>query len=467
MEINDFFILMKGELFLAVMIFLLLFIKVGKGMQNASLLTLIQVLLFVNFLVSLTFNREGVLFGDMFITNSLVAFQKSILSLGTFLISLLSTDWLKKHSHLPEFFLLMFSSLLGMFFLISSGNLLMFYLSLELATIPVAALANFDLEKRKSSEAAMKLILSSAFSSGILLFGISLFYGATGTINFSQLPGHINASAMQILAFVFLASAFGFKLSAVPFHFWTADVYEGSPIAVTSFLSVISKGSMAFIFLTVLYKVFQPLSEVWYALLMILSLATMFIGNLFALRQQNIKRFLAFSSIAQVGFILMGMSSNADMGLASVVYFVLIYVFSNLAAFGVVSVISAHTGKEHINDYKGLYQTNPFLSWTLALALFSLAGIPPTAGFFGKLFLLAAGASKGHYWFVIFAALNLVISLYYYLNIVRVMFMDKSRHPIQSIKNNRAANFALGICLAGIVLIGLVSWFYEYIQTLM
>lgn len=467
MEINDFLILMKGELFIAVIIFLLLFIKVGREMQNVPLLTLVQVLLFINFLLSFAFNREGQLFGDMFQTNSLVAFQKSILSLGTFLISLLSTEWLKKHAHLPEFFILMLSSLLGMFFLISSGNLLMFYLSLELATIPVAALANFDLEKRKSSEAAMKLILSSTFSSGILLFGISLFYGATGTISFAQLPGLINGSAMQILAFIFLASAFAFKLSAVPFHFWTADVYEGSPIAVASFLSVISKGAMAFIFITALYKVFQPMSEVWYVLLMILSLATMIVGNLFAIRQQNIKRFLAFSSIAQVGFILMGVSSNADMGTTSVVYFVLIYVFSNLAAFGVASVIADQTGKEQINDYKGLYQTNPFLSWTLALALFSLAGIPPTAGFFGKLFLLTAGASKGNYWFVTIAALNLIVSLYYYLNIVRVMFMDKNRQPIKNIKNNKEVNIALAICLAGIVAVGLFSWFYEYINALL
>lgn len=467
MEINDFLILMKGELFIAVIIFLLLFIKVGREMQNAPLLTLVQVLLFINFLLSFALNREGQLFGDMFQTNSLVAFQKSILSLGTFLISLLSTEWLKKHAHLPEFFILMLSSLLGMFFLISSGNLLMFYLSLELATIPVAALANFDLEKRKSSEAAMKLILSSTFSSGILLFGISLFYGATGTISFAQLPGLINGSAMQILAFIFLASAFAFKLSAVPFHFWTADVYEGSPIAVASFLSVISKGAMAFIFITALYKVFQPMSEVWYVLLMILSLATMIVGNLFAIRQQNIKRFLAFSSIAQVGFILMGVSSNADMGTTSVVYFVLIYVFSNLAAFGVASVIADQTGKEQINDYKGLYQTNPFLSWTLALALFSLAGIPPTAGFFGKLFLLTAGASKGNYWFVTIAALNLIVSLYYYLNIVRVMFMDKNRQPIKNLKNNKEVNIALAICLAGIVAVGLFSWFYEYINALL
>jgi NADH-quinone oxidoreductase subunit N len=282
--------------------------------------------------------------------------------------------------------------LLGMYFMISSGNLLMFYLSLELSTIPVAALANFDLEKRISSEAAMKMILSSAFSSGVLLFGISIMYGATGTINFAELSRHLDNGPLQILAFVFLFTGFAFKLSIVPFHLWTADVYEGGPIAVTSFLSVVSKGSVAFIFTLALYKVFQPLYERWYDMLVILSIATMVIGNLFALRQQNIKRFLAFSSIAQVGFILVGISSNSNTGMAAVVFFVLVYIFSNLAAFGVAAAISSQTGKETINDYKGLIGTNPFLGWILALALFSLAGIPPTAGFFGKLFLLSAGA---------------------------------------------------------------------------
>jgi len=266
---------------------------------------------------------------------------------------------------------------------------------------------------------------------------------------------------------VFLVSAFGFKLSVVPFHLWTADVYEGSPIAVTSFLSVVSKGSMAFIFITALYKVFQPLNDVWYNIIMILSLATMIVGNLFALRQQNIKRFLAFSSIAQVGFILLGMSSNDAAGSTSVTYFVLIYVFSNLAAFGVASVISSHTGKENIDDYKGLYQTNPFLCWTLALALFSLAGIPPTAGFFGKLFLITAGASKGNYWFITMAALNLVVSLYYYLRVVRAVFMDKNEQPIQKIRGSRSVNFGLAICIAGILLAGVVSSMYNYIHALL
>jgi NADH-quinone oxidoreductase subunit N len=459
-------LLLKNELWIAVIIFVLLFIKIGKGLKNDSFLTLVQVLLFANVVVGLLFWKNGSVFSGMFYTNSVIAFQKFILSVAVFLVSLLCADWLKKTPHLPEFFVLLLSAQLGMFFMISSGNLLMFYLGLELSTIPVAALSNFDLEKRTSSEAAMKMILSSAFSSGILLFGISLVYGATGTISFSELPQALNSAPLQILAFVFLVSAFGFKLSVVPFHLWTADVYEGSPIAVASFLSVVSKGSIAFIFLTALYKVFQPLSGVWYNMIVILALATMIIGNLFALRQQNIKRFLAFSSIAQVGFILVGMSSNGAVGLTSITYFVLIYVFSNLAAFGVASVISEKTGKENIDDYKGLYQTNPFLSWTMALALFSLAGIPPTAGFFGKLFLITAGASKGNYWFITMVALNLVVSLYYYLRVVRAIFMDKNEHPIERIKGSRAVNFGLTICAAGIVLVGLVSWIYEYIARL-
>ena len=308
------------------------------------------------------------------------------------------------------------------------------------------------------------MILSSAFSSGVLLFGISLVYGVTGTISFATMPALLDGSPLMIMAFVFLFTAFAFKLSIVPFHLWTADVYEGAPFAVTSFLSVISKGSVAFIFMATLYKVFEPMQEVWYNMIMVLSITTMIIGNLFALRQQNIKRFLAFSSIAQVGFILVGMSANSPVGTASVVYFILIYTFSNLAAFGVGAAIAAQTGKEKIDDYKGLYQTNPFLSWVLALALFSLAGIPPTAGFFGKLFLITAGASKGNYMFITIAALNMIVSLFYYLKIVRAMFMDKNEQPIEKINMQASTKFALIICAVGIVLLGLLSWVYDYIQ---
>lgn len=463
---NEILTILKSELVITFIIFLLLALKLGKGVKNSSMLMLIQVLLLLNFISGFFFNRDGVLFDGMYHTGSLIALEKSILNLGVYLISLLFADWFKKSEHLAEYFILLLSALLGMFFLISSGNLLMFYLSLELATIPVAAMANFDLEKKISSEAAMKMILSSAFSSGILLFGISLVYGATGSISFAELPGLLNTSPLHILAFVFLFTAFAFKLSVVPFHLWTADVYEGAPVATTSFLSVISKGAIAFIFISALNKVFQPLNEVWYTMVMILSIATMIIGNLFALRQQNIKRFLAFSSIAQVGFILVGVSGTEPQSTGAVVFFILVYVFSNLAAFGVAGVLSAVAGKERIDDFKGLYQTNPFLCWIMALALFSLAGIPPTAGFFGKLFLLTAGGSKAAYFFIIIAALNMIVSLYYYLRVVRAMFMDKNEDPIAKVRIDPSVTLGLVICAAGIVLAGILSWIYDYIQSI-
>ncbi len=463
---NEFFLLMKSELMVTAIIFLLLFIKVGKGMQNERLLPLIQLLLLLNVIFGFFFNQEGNAFGDMFHSTPMIVFEKNILNVGVYLISMLFSDWFKKTAHLAEYFLLMLSALLGMFFMLSSANMLMFYLALELASIPVAAMANFNLTQKQSSEAAMKMILSAAFSSGILLFGISLIYGVTGTINFEELSNYTTLSPLYTMAFIFLFSAFAFKLSVVPFHFWTADVYEGAPIATTSFLSVISKAAVAFILITVLYKVFQPLQNIWYVLVLLLAFITIVIGNLFAMRQQNMKRFLAYSSIAQVGFILVGISGSNTTGISSVVYFLLVYVFSNLAAFGVVSVISEQVNKESISDYKGLYQTNPLLTWVLALSLFSLAGVPPTAGFFGKFFLLTAGGAKASYAFMIVVVLNMVISLYYYLKVVRAMFIDQNETPIAAIQISAPVKLALIICSAGILLIGLFGWIFDFIQSL-
>ena len=463
---TEFLQLMKAELILTLLVFILLFIKIGKGIKNETLLPLIQFLLLLNFIAGFLGNAEGSVFGSMYHTNSLIVFEKNILSGGVYLISLVMSDWLRRSEHLAEFFLLLLSSLLGFFFLISSGHLLMFYLALELATIPAAAMANFDLARKRSSEGAMKMILSSAFSSGILLFGISLLYGTTGTMELNALTAQLNASSLQILSFIFFFAAFAFKLSVVPFHLWTADVYEGAPIPTTAYLSVISKGATAFIFMTFLYKVFQPLLDVWYTLLVILALTTLVIGNLFALRQQNIKRFLAFSSIAQVGFILVGMTGNNVGAVTSVVYFILIYVFSNLAAFGVAAVISTQTQRENIDDYKGLYATNPFLSWILALALFSLAGIPPTAGFFGKLFLLTAGGTNSAYWFILAAALNMIISLYYYLRVVRSVFMSKQDEPIPALNLSAPVKLGLILCGIGILAVGLFGGVYDHIAKL-
>jgi len=464
---NDFFILMKFELLIAIIIFILLFMKVGNSeWKNETILNIVNALLLINFIIGFFMNTDGTLFGDMFRTNKLIQLQKNILNLGTLIISLQAYSWLKNHKHVLEFYILLLSTLLGMFFMISSGNLLMFYLGLELSTIPLAAICNFDLEKRQSSEAAMKLIISSAFSSGLLLFGISLIYGATGTLNFSELSQHINGSALQLFACILLLAGFAFKISVVPFHLWAADVYEGSPVTVTSYLSVISKAAFLFVFVSVLYNVFKNISNAWYNIIFLLSVLTMFVGNLFALRQNNLKRFLAFSSITQMGFILVGISGNSQMGSASVIYFLLIYIFSNLGAFGVIAFVSAITGKENMDDYKGFYKTNPFLSWVLTISLFSLAGIPPTAGFFGKFFLIMAGAGKGNYLLITIAALNMIISLYYYLKVVKAIFMDVNEQPIEKLSIHILPKLAMLVCVAGIIVVGFIPAIYNYIYSL-
>src|SRR4249919_223464 len=271
--VNEFLILMKQELVITLIIFVLLFIKLGKEeTKNETLINLVNILLTLNLVSGFLFQQSGILFGDMFRTTELFTFEKNLLNLGTLIISLQSYNWLKDHKHVAEFYMLLLSTLLGMFFMLSSNNLLMFYLGLELSTIPLAALANFDLDKKKSSEAAFKMIISSAFSSGLLLFGISMLYGTSGTLSFAELPAHITGSPLQIFSFILLLAGFGFKISAVPFHLWTADVYEGSPVAVTAYLSVISKGAILFVFVSVLYTLFKPLASTWYQVIFLLSI---------------------------------------------------------------------------------------------------------------------------------------------------------------------------------------------------
>ncbi|MBN8851054.1 MAG: NADH-quinone oxidoreductase subunit N [Sphingobacteriales bacterium 50-39] len=463
----DIILSLRQELIVAVIIFLLLFIKIGAAAyRTEAMLHFINLLLLANLLLGFFQGGDATLFSGMFHTNRLIVLEKSMLNLATLIVSLQAYSWLKGHRQVLEFYMLLLSTLLGFFFMISSGNLLIFYLGLELSTIPLAALSSFDLEKRRSSEAAMKFILSSAFSSALLLFGISLLYGATGTLGFDTLAGRLDGSAFQLFAFIFILSGFAFKISAVPFHLWTADVYEGSPVTVTAYLSVVSKGAVFFIFILALYTVFKPLAGNWYKIVVLLSVLTMVTGNLFALRQDGLKRLLAFSSIAQSGFILAGITGSSRGGEASVIYFILVYIFSNLGAFGVVSFISAQTGRESVNDYRGLYATNPLLSWVMAISLFSLAGIPPTAGFFGKFFLLMAGAGKGNFVFIGIAALNMVISLYYYLRVIKAIFMDSQPEPIGKLKIPLLPKIAFLVCVAGIVMTGLVGGIYDYIYSL-
>jgi len=362
--------------------------------------------------------------------------------------------------------MLLLSAQLGMFFLISSGNFLMFYLAMELATIPLAALSNFDLDRPKSSEAAFKSIMSSAFASAIMLFGLSLMYGTTGTLDFAEMQMLVTGSSLQVLAFIFVFAGIAFKLSLVPFHLWTADVYDGSPVPVTATLAVISKATFIFVFMSTMFTVFANFFMVWDKVVMISIIATITIGNFMAVRQTNLKRVLAFSSIAQMGYLLLGVASTSVQGASSVLYFMLIYVFSSVAIFAVVGLIFYQTGKEDVADLRGFYKNNKLLSWVMAVALFSLAGIPPTAGFFGKYFLLTSGAAKGDYMVLTVAILNMIVSLYYYLRIVKAMFIDKSENDFERISVSPIVTVSIVICIAGVLLTGMSGEVYEQIKSL-
>jgi NADH-quinone oxidoreductase subunit N len=408
------------------------------------------------------------LFGSMYITDELRVLLKNILSVCTLIVLLQSSSWLRNPEHEAKqgaYFLSIFSTLMGMYFMISAGNFLMLYLGLELATLPLTLLSAFDKNLRRSAEAGVKLLMSSAVSSAVLLFGLSMTYGIYGTLQFAELTLLSDNSALSVLALIFFLSGLGFKLSLVPFHLWTADVYEGAPLPVTTYFSVVSKGAALFTLMLVLYQVFGNQPHIWTSAVYVLSIGTMLIGNLFALRQKNMKRFLAFSSITQAGFMMLGFINTESLGMSTIVYFMIIYAFSNLAVFGILSIVHNATGKESMDDFNGFYSTNPGFSLIMLVSLFSLAGIPPVAGFFGKFFLFAAAASKGMYVLVLFAVLNATVSLYYYLLVVKAMFINESENPIAPLRSTFYEKVALTICVTGVIVIGFVSSIYDYIHS--
>ena len=392
---------------------------------------------------------------------------KSILSIGTLIVFLMAHEWMRRPDTAikqGEFYILTLSTLLGMYFMISAGHFLMFFIGLETASIPMAALVAFDKYRHHSAEAGAKYILTALFSSGLLLYGLSLIYGTVGTLYFADIPARLTGEPLQIMAFVFFFSGMGFKISLVPFHLWTADVYEGAPSTVTAYLSVISKGSAAFVLMAILIKVFAPMVEQWQEVLYWVIIASITIANLFALRQQNLKRLMAFSSISQAGYIMLGVISGSAQGMTSLVYYVLIYMFANLAVFTVITIVALRAGKFTLEDYNGLYTTNPKLAFLMTLALFSLAGIPPFAGFFSKFFIFAAAFEGGFHLLVFIALINTIISLYYYLKIVKAMYINKSDEPIAAFRSDNYTRASLAICTLGIVVLSIASVVYQSID---
>jgi NADH-quinone oxidoreductase subunit N len=337
---------------------------------------------------------------------------------------------------------------------------------MELSTLPLTALACFNTEERKSSEAGIKYVFSSAVSTGISLFGISLLYGAVGNLSFSHIEANLQPSMLSTMAILFILSGFAFKMAVVPFHLWAADVYEGSPTPVTNYLSVVSKASVVFILLTVLYMLFGSFQSLWLYSIGIIAALSMTIGNLFALRQQNLKRFLAYSSISQMGFVLVGISGVSKLSIDSVIYFVIIYMVSNVAMFSIAQAVSSASGKEEIRHFSGFYKSNPFYAIVFAISLFSLAGVPPTAGFFGKLFLLTSGMGSGKWILLSNAAVNLVLSLYNYLRVIKTMFIDETSDPIPALKPEFNRDTVLVICIIGIIALTFAGNLFNSIDTL-
>ena len=465
------FLQMREEFSLLTVMIILLVYDIFAGKNSTKYFQPVAIILLTTHTILNFVPRDAFhIAGGMFEYTPMQTVVKSILNVGTIIVLLQAHKFLNEDANRikrGEFYFLTLSTLLGMYFMISSGNFLMFFIGLETASIPMATLVAFDKSNRKAAESGAKYILSAVFASSISVFGMSLIYGSCGTLYFSDLANIITSSnPLQIMAFVFFAVGLFFKISLVPFHLWTPDVYEGSQTNITSYLSVISKGAAVFVLFTLLTKVFGHLVEQWQPILYGLIVITITLGNVFAIRQQNLKRFFAFSSISQAGYIMLAIITGTALGMTSLVYYVLVYMFSNLAAFGVISVIEERTGKVQIDDYKGLYQTNPKLSFVMMLALFSLAGIPPFAGFFSKFFVFSAAAAHqtlGYYLLVFIALVNTIISLYYYLIVIKAMFLTKSENPIETVQSDFAGKLSLVVCTLGILLVGLVSTIYTQI----
>lgn len=439
--------------------------------------TLICVLLTAHILLNICPTEAMTAFGGMYQTNASISVIKTVLALGTLIVVIQAKEWLSRTDTSfkeGEFYMLIVSTLLGMNMMISANHFLLFFLGLEMASVPMACLVAFDKYRHHSAEAGAKFILTATFSSGVMLYGISFLYGAVGTLYFDDMATRLTVSPLTIMGMVFFFSGLGFKISLVPFHFWTADSYQGAPTTVTGYLSVVSKGAAAFTLCAILVKVFAPMVEYWQYLLYIVIVLSITIANLFAIRQSELKRFMAFSSISQAGYIMLAVIGNSTMSVSALIYYVLVYVVANMAVFTIISAIEEHNGgTTDMDSYNGLYNTNPKLAFLMTVALFSLGGIPPFAGMFSKFFVFMSavkGASINTtvgalaYAVVFIALLNTVISLYYYLLIVKAMYIKHTDTPLPTFKSHVNTKIALVLCTVGIALFGICSLVYDWID---
>ncbi len=450
--------------------------KPGEQQPRPWFNPLVSVLLLAHILINIMPTAALTAFGGMYATNASIGIIKTILAFGTLIVVVQAKEWLSREDTCfkeGEFYELVIATLMGMNMMVSANHFLLFFLGLEMASVPMACLVAFDKYRHHSAEAGAKFILTATFSSGVMLYGISFLYGATGTLYFDDMAKLLTATPLNIIGMVFFFSGLGFKISLVPFHFWTADTYQGAPTTVTGYLSVVSKGAAAFALCAILMKVFAPMVEYWQYMLMIVIVLSITIANLFAIHQKDLKRFMAFSSISQAGYIMLAVVGNSAMGVTALTYYVLIYVVANLAVFSIIASVEEHNGGTvKMDDYDGFYQTNPRLSFIMTIALFSLGGIPPFAGMFSKFFAFMAAVNDAQisttlgatiYAVVFITLINTVVSLYYYLLIVKAMYIKHNSNPLPTFRSHSYTKLALAVCTLGIVIFGVCSFVYDWI----
>jgi NADH-quinone oxidoreductase subunit N len=463
------FLAILPEILLVVLVGLVLVIdlilpqerKGSLGWVTASGLVLIMVF-------SLIFSRPPadprLMWGGMLRWDWLGFVFTMLFLFGAAISSLLATDY-DKFGQRGEFYVLLLVSTLGMCFMASSADMIMLYLAIETTSIPLYILAGLLTRDDKSTEAGFKYLLFGAMTSAVMLYGFSLLYGFSGTTNMYLIAQGVQAGQLSLAAVIgsllLVLIGFGFKVSAVPLHFWAPDVYEGAPTPVTGFLSTASKAAGFAVLIRFLLVVFPSVAPEWRAIVAALSVATMTLGNLLALAQTNIKRMLAYSSIAHAGYILIGLVAVSEFGASSVVFYLVAYLLTNMAAFGVVAVIGRVTGSDEMTAYYGLSRRAPGLSLMLMVAFLSLAGMPPLGGFVAKFFVFAAAVNSQMIWLAVVGVLNSIIGLYYYLTVLKYVYLYPPPEEGVAIPLTRSYALALGVLVVGIILIGTIfgPWF--------
>ncbi len=371
----------------------------------------------------------------------------------------------EKLANRAEAYVLLIAATIGMNFMASSTDLVMIYLAIETTSIPMYVLSGFMLDDKRSTEAGFKYLLFGAFTSAIFLYGLSLVYGFSGTTQISDMRGFFGTFNPVSGGLLFLLIVgLGFKISLVPFHFWAPDTYEGAPTPVAGFLSTASKAAGFALLMRLFVMAFPQMAEHWQMLLAVMATLSMTLGNLVALAQTNIKRLLAYSSIAHAGYALVGLVANSKFGIESVVYYLIAYVATNLAAFGIIAVFQKSTGSDEIRAFDGMSRRSPYLGLAMLAAFLSLSGMPPFGGFIAKVLVFAAAMEAGWTWLVIVGVLNSIVGVYYYLTVLKYVYLYRMEgeveegHPIHS---SRPAVIALSIASLGVIVVGVIfsPWF--------